>query len=228
MAQTARIGSRTRRIVGLLGGVALVAGTGLAAAPSASASTHDCPPKAPAPLGTTSIAAVLTANGGGTFDKNWKDYDVLTQAVLAVLKAKPNSPVKVLTDGNTALTVFAPDDAAFQKLVKDISGKWVRSEQDVFSAVAGLGIDTVETVLLYHVIPGATIDAKAALKANGAALTTAQGGKVTVKVSHRSITLKDADTNSRNPRVIVTDVNKGNKQIAHGIDRVLRPIDLPN
>ena len=220
----------TRRLVGLFSGIALIAGTGLAAAPSASASTqHDCPPKpAPAALGTTSLASVLLASGGGGYNHSWKDYNILTHAVLAVLKAKPNSPVKVLTDGNVALTAFIPDDAAFQRLVKDISGTWVGNEQDVFNAVAGLGIDTVETVLLYHVVPGATITAKDALKANGVSLATAQGGKVTVRVKWHTIRLADADTNSRDPKVVVADLNKGNKQIAHGIDRVLRPIDLAN
>ena len=220
----------TRRIVGLFSGLALIAGTGLASAPIASAAPqHTCPPKpAQAALGTTSLASVLLSGGGADFDHNWKDYNILTNAVLAVLKAKPNSPVKVLTDGNVAVTAFIPDDAAFQRLVKDISGKWVGNEQDVFKAVAGLGIDTVETVLLYHVIPGATITAKDALKANGVSLTTAQGGKITVRVGRHTIRLADADTNSRDPKVVVTDLNKGNKQIAHGIDRVLRPIDLPN
>ena len=42
------------------------------------------------------------------------------------------------------------------------------------------------------------------------------------------ISLRDADTNSRDPRVTVADINAGNKQIAHGINRVLRPIDLPH
>jgi hypothetical protein len=42
------------------------------------------------------------------------------------------------------------------------------------------------------------------------------------------ISLKDADKNSRDPRVNVVNINAGNKQIAHGINRVLRPIDLPN
>jgi uncharacterized surface protein with fasciclin (FAS1) repeats len=218
----------TRRIVGLFSGLALIAGTGLAAAPSAGASTAGCPPTpTPAALGTNSLAAVLLADGD-TFDHNWKDYDILTQAVLAVLKAKPNSPVKVLTDGNVALTAFIPDDAAFQRLVRDISGKWLGSEQDVFTAVAGLGIDTVETVLLYHVVPGATITAREALKADGVSLTTAQGGKITVRVGWHGIRLADADLNSRDPKVIATDINIGNKQIAHGINRVLRPVDLPN
>jgi uncharacterized surface protein with fasciclin (FAS1) repeats len=218
----------TRRIVGLFGGVALIVGTGLAAAPAANADSHNCPPQpAPAAPGTNSLAAVLLSDGD-TFDHDWKDYDVLTQAVLAVLKAKPSSPVKVLTDGNVALTAFIPNDAAFRRLVKDISGKWVGNEQDVFKAVAGLGIDTVETVLLYHVVPGATITAKDALKADGVSLTTAQGGKITVRVGWHGIRLADADTNSRDPKVIVVDVNKGNKQVAHGINRVLRPVDLPN
>ncbi|WP_310526492.1 hypothetical protein [Nocardioides sp.] len=40
--------------------------------------------------------------------------------------------------------------------------------------------------------------------------------------------LIDAAKNDRNPRVRVAakNINKGNKQIAHGINRVLRPIDL--
>jgi uncharacterized surface protein with fasciclin (FAS1) repeats len=93
------------------------------------------------------------------------------------------------------------------------------------------GIDTVETVLLYHVVAGSKINAKTALKANGAVLTTAQGGTFTVKVSKRpAIQLRDNDPDSRNPRVVLalTDINKGkqNKQIAHGIDRVLRPVNL--
>ena len=43
------------------------------------------------------------------------------------------------------------------------------------------------------------------------------------------ISLWDKDRNSRNARVILSqvDINKFNKQVAHGIDRVLRPIDLP-
>jgi len=218
-----------RKMVAVIAGVAMAGGTSLAFAPAAGATTQTAVVKEhhPKPLGTTSLASVLLASPPA-FDNNWHDYDILTAAVVAVLKAKPNSPVKVLTDGNVALTAFLPSDAAFQRLVKDISGTWVPTEQGVFSAVAGLGIDTVETVLLYHVVPGATITAKQALKANHVVLATAQGGKITVRVRHGVIRLKDADKNSPDPRVNVTDINKGNKQIAHGINRVLRPIDLPH
>jgi uncharacterized surface protein with fasciclin (FAS1) repeats len=184
------------------------------------------------PLGTKSLAAVLTADKSG-FDHNSKDFDVLTAAVLAVLKAKPGSPVKVLTDGKVALTTFAPTDGAFRQLAKEVSkSKKLPSESKAFSTVAGLGIDTVEAVLLYHVVPGATIDRKAALKSDGAKLTTAAGSKIKVDVYRtwwhgKKIALIDADRSDRNPRIVSFDINKGNKQIAHGIDAVLRPVDLP-
>jgi uncharacterized surface protein with fasciclin (FAS1) repeats len=94
--------------------------------------------------------------------------------------------------------------------------------------VAGLGIDTVEAVLLYHVVPGATIDKRAALRSDNARLTTAAGAKIKVDVrGWYRVTLVDADRNDRNPTVVKFNINKGNKQIAHAIDRVLRPVDLP-
>ncbi len=201
---------------------------GLAAAtvaPAASAS-----PSTPAPLGTRSLAAVLTSDGN-QFDRNWYDYDILTEAVLAVSAAKPDSSVNLLKDGTVPLTAFIPNDRAFQVLVRDLTGSWPRSEQATFDAVASLGIDTVETVLLYHVVPGATITKKAAVKANGAVLTTASGGTFTVKVYNRHlpiIELRDQDPNDVNPFLNprALDINKGNRQIAHGIVFVLRPLDL--
>ncbi|MBM2615095.1 fasciclin domain-containing protein [Actinoplanes sp. LDG1-06] len=184
----------------------------------------------PKPLGTKSLAAVLTADKSG-FDRNGNDYDILTAAVLAVLKAKPSSPVKVLTDGKVALTAFVPNDRAFQILVADLQrSKRLPGEKAAFTAVAGLGIGTVEGILLYHVVPGATIDRKAALKSDGARLKTAAGAAVKVDVSGvcwKRVKLIDADRNDRDPRVVRFDLNKGNRQIAHGIDRVLRPADLP-
>jgi uncharacterized surface protein with fasciclin (FAS1) repeats len=190
------------------------------------------PAQAHRKLGTKSLAAVLTADKSG-FDHNSKDFDVLTAAVLAVLKAKPGSPVKVLTDGSVALTAFVPNDGAFRQLAKEVGrSKRLPSEQQAFTTVAGLGINTVEAVLLYHVVPGATVDRKAALKSDGAKLATAAGSKITVDVTRRwwhgkRVTLIDADRNDRNPKVVAFDINKGNRQIAHAIDRVLRPVDLP-
>ncbi|MFC7530247.1 fasciclin domain-containing protein [Actinoplanes sp. GCM10030250] len=183
------------------------------------------------PLKTKSLAAVLTADKSG-FDRNGHDFDILTAAVQAVLKAKPSSPVGVLADGKTALTAFIPNDLAFRRLVADIQHtKRLPGEKKAFTAVAGLGIDTVESVLLYHVVPGATITKKAALKSDNAKLATAAGSKIKVNVYgprwHKRISVIDADRSDRNPRINRFDINKGNRQIAHGIDRVLRPINLP-
>ena len=173
--------------------------------------------------GTTSIASVLTSDGN-QFDNNAKDFDIVTEAVLAVLANSPNSAVKVLTDGTLALTVFAPTDDAFRALVKDLTGKNIRSEKKVFAAVAGLGLPTVEAVLLYHVVAGSTLTSKQALKADGASLSMASGGKVLVDVTGNKITLTDANDSLKDPMVVAVDVNKGNAQIAHAIDRVLIPL----
>ena len=198
------------------GAAALVGATVLAAAPAAQAAD-----------GTTSLASVLKA-GQAKFDKDYADYDIVTKAVEAVLAAKPSSAVKVLADGNTALTAFIPNDKAFLNLASALTGKKVTSEAAAFKAVAGLGIPTVESVLLYHVVPGSTILSGDALKANGAKLQTALAGKkIGVKVDSMkpSITLVDGATKLANPKVILTqvDINKGNKQVAHGIDAVLLP-----
>ena len=195
-------------------------------APSAAAT----PSSSTGPTGTRSLAAVLTADGN-QFDRNWYDYDIVTEAVLAVLAAKPASPVGLLADGSVALTAFIPNDRAFQALVADLAGSRLSSEKAVFGAVAGLGIDTVETVLLYHVIPGATLTSKQAAASNGATLTTAQGGTIGVRVYSSwlpIIELRDKDTDDRNPFLnpFALNLNKGNAQIAHGITAVLRPVNL--
>ena len=128
--------------------------------------------------GNTSLASVLDV-GNAEFDHSSKDFDILTTAAEAVLAAKPDSPVALLADGDTALTVFAPTDKAFKNLASALAGHKIKSESDAFDAVAGLGIDTVETVLLYHVIPGATITSDIALESDGAVLATALEGKNT-------------------------------------------------
>lgn len=176
--------------------------------------------------GTRSLAAVLQRDTSGP-DRNARDFDILTAAVGTVLQARPGSPVAVLADGKVRLTAFVPTDAAFQRLARELTGKR-QSEKQALATVAGLGVDTVEDVLLYHVVPGATIDRRAALKADGAKLTTALGAAITVDVRWRCVVqLKDADRNDRDARVAKFDINKGNRQIAHAVDRVLRPVDLP-
>lgn len=181
-------------------------------------------PVANANGGTTSLASVLTAKD--SFDNNRKNYDILTAAVLAVLEARPNSAVGLLTDGNVELTAFIPNDGAFKALVKNLTHKMPKTEKAAFNAVAKLGIPAIEEILLYHVVPGPAINSGAALQANGAELATGLEGKVIkVFVRDTNITLVDYNKKLKNPRVLLgqVDINSGNKQLAHGINRVLIP-----
>jgi len=211
-----------RRFVRLACVLAMALATLLATAAPAGAHTRT-PTK-----GTSSLAALLARDGSG-FDRNWNDFDIVDNAVQAVLKAKPHSAVAVLADGTVPLTAFLPTDRAFRRLAHDLTGTWYKKEADVFGALAGaLGIDTIEKVLLYHVVPGATISYRSALRSNGAVLTTAlTGATITVRVRcHAFVSLRDNDPDSRNPYVVKRNLNKHNLQIAHGINRVLRPVNL--
>lgn len=196
-----------------LSGTALAA----AAAPSQAATK---------PLGTQSIATVLAADGHG-FDSNPRDFDILDRAVGTVLKTYPKSSVKVLADGKVPLTVFAPTDAAFRHLAENVTGKHISSERAVFRAIAkATGVKKLESVLLYHVVPGKTITAKQATAADGARLKTALNGKtVMVKVRDGKVWIVDGSMSTKTARVIpaLVDINKGNRQIAHGISQVLLP-----
>jgi hypothetical protein len=214
---------RTRLVV-TASALALAASGAALAAPAATA----------APTGTTPLSDVLLADGD-TFDSNKWDYDIVTQAALTVIDATGgDTDVALLTQGDVALTAFIPRDVAFYRLVKDLTGSWPSSEKDAFAVVASLGVETVEKVLLYHVVPGGPIDSAAALGADGARLATADGGntfKVNVIIRPKGsfgIKLVDNDPDLRNPWVIKTqlDINAGNKQLAHGISRVLIPVNL--
>jgi hypothetical protein len=213
-----------RRLTALLT-AGLAAGGTIALAPPAGA---EAPP---------SLASILLADGD-EFDRNPYDFDIVTQAVLTVLEAKPDSPVGLLTQGDVELTAMIPNDRAFQVLVGDLTGKYYGgffkvNEPKVFEAVKGLGVDTVENVLLYHVVPGPPIDSNTAANvAPNTPLNTALAGTQfrvrPVVPAFKWVVLNDNDPNDIDPFLVPSklDINKGNPQIAHGIAFVLRPADL--
>ena len=202
--------------------------TSLAIAAVASASLTATPAQAGG-LGTTSVAEVLAADGL-EFDQTWKDFDILDQAVNDVIGAKPDSAVAVLADGSVKLTAFAPTDRAFRRLVEDLTGDKPADEAATYEALSTVGVDTIESILLYHVVPGAPIDYRTAKKADGAKLKTANGKRLVVDYRPKSglVRLIDKDRDARNAFVLpaAKNLNKGNRQIAHGVSAVLRPIDL--
>jgi uncharacterized surface protein with fasciclin (FAS1) repeats len=176
-----------------------------------------------------SLAKVLAADGN-RFDKKWNDFDIVHRAVTTVLGAKKGSAVGVLADGSVALTAFVPTDQAFRRLAYQLTGKRPGTEKATFAKLAkAVDVDTLEAVLLYHVVPGATITYKQALAADGARLDTAADAPLRVNTYRHTVRLRDLDRDDRNPAVIrgLSNINQGNRQIAHGIDMVLRPADLP-
>jgi uncharacterized surface protein with fasciclin (FAS1) repeats len=210
--------NRTTRSLATLALSAVATGSALAAGPAQASSLDD-----------RSLASVLAADGNH-LDRNWDDFDILDKAVHAVLAADPSSPVAVLADGDTRLTAFLPTDRAFRRLVLALTGKRPTTERATLRAVTSVAdAPTLEKILLYHVVPGQPITYRQARLSDGARLGTALGPKIRVNViRHRAVRLQDRDFDNADPRVVrsLKDINRGNKQIAHGINRVLRPIDL--
>lgn len=86
---------------------------------------------------------VTIAVGDGTFDDNGADFDILASAVVAL-------GLDGVLSQRGQYTVFAPNDAAFLKLVP--AGT---PESEVAGAlVNALGADTVKNIVLYHVAKG--------------------------------------------------------------------------
>jgi len=206
--------SKRRALVPLAVALALTAGA--------------CTVPAPAPSQKTIAQQLLSDSGDNAagFDGDWYDFDIATQAILLY----PDL-VQAASDPAASLTAFLPNDRAFQVLVYSLTGNVVLDEQGVFDAVASLGLPTVKTVLTYHLV-GSKISAADALAANGAELTTLQGGKLTVDVANPAINLillHDLDPNADDPGVVFSKFNFGGalaNGYIHGISLVLRPADL--
>lgn len=207
----------------IAGGVAaLTMASGLALAAPAGAAE----PAKPTLFGA--VAASLNDNGGKATDRNWYDFDILANGVLAAgLQGPLDAP-------NANLTVFIPNDRAFQALVADLYGfkYWFASESAILNKVVELETakpGTLATVITYHAVPG-QIDSKTALSVpRGTKLDTLQGGKITVTPIRifGTAVLGDLDPNDVDPFLIQSKLDiKASNGIAHGIAFVLRPSNL--
>lgn len=204
------------------------------------------PAQATGPSSKPTIAEVLLSDDKATgqpnvFDTDWYDFDVVTQAVLAF-----GDLTDAARNPDAELTVFAPNDRAFQVLVRDLTGKWEPSEKATFDAlvkwavgIAGTadgGLELIKTVLKYHIVAGA-ISAETALRADKETPPTllGSGPEQTFEVdvvskAFKFIVLKDEDKTDLNPWIVRSKFNVGGELsngYIHGIGLVLRPVDLP-
>ncbi|MBT8150122.1 MAG: fasciclin domain-containing protein [Gammaproteobacteria bacterium] len=163
----------------------------------------------------------IVARSGGTFDRNYHDYDALLNAVLA---AGLEDELATLQN----LTVFAPNDLAFVRLARALGYHGV-DEAEAFNfivvALTDLGggdpIPLLTNVLLYHVSPEvrtlnhivdgedvATLLSDAAIEPSGRSLV-------------------DEDDGVRNPKLLfsASDLRASNGLI-HTVNRVLLPVSV--
>lgn len=138
---------------------------------------------------------------------NSKDHTTLVVAVKAAELVET-----LMTEG--PFTVFAPTNAAFEKLPSGTVETLLKPENKKL----------LQTVLTYHVVAG-KMNAKdliaAIKKGNGkAALTTVSGGILSAWLKGNEIYL--TDENGGTAKVTISDVNQSNGVI-HVIDSVVTP-----
>jgi len=138
---------------------------------------------------------------------NSKDHTTLVAAVKAA------GLVETLK-GRGPFTVFAPTNAAFDKLPKGTVETLLKPENKAM----------LQSVLTYHVVAGKmnASDITKAIKAgNGkATLTTVQGGKLTAWMDGKDLYI--SDENGGKAKVTIADVNQSNGVI-HVLDAVVTP-----
>ncbi len=149
-------------------------------------------------LGSGNIVAVASGN---------EDFSTLVAAVQAA------DLVETL-QGEGPFTVFAPTNAAFEKLPEGTLENLLKPESK--NALAG--------ILTYHVVAGA-VDAETlvgAINDNNGSYTveTVSGGKLEAKLENGNVVLTDANGNKST--VVATDVKASNGLI-HVIDTVVLP-----
>jgi uncharacterized surface protein with fasciclin (FAS1) repeats len=147
------------------------------------------------------------AMGGQTIGELAMGNADLSTLVAAVQAADP-AFLQTLTDANANVTVFAPTNAAFEDLLKNLN---MTAEQLLANKAL------LDVVLAYHVVP-AKFDAAAVSKLDGALVgTMLPENALTIKVADGKVMVNDAT-------VTTADVMASNG-IVHVIDKVLVPAD---
>ena len=163
-------------------------------------------------LGLGSLSAVaqsgapLTAKANG----NLLQMSKLSTNHTTLMKAVQAAGLAEQARGTTKYTIFAPTNAAFDKLP---AGKL-----DELLQPANKG--QLAMLISYHVVPGSYLAAN--LK-DGQQLTTAQGETLTVMRQGDNIMLKDAKGTTT---TVVNDDIVAENGIIHSIDDVLMPENL--
>jgi len=126
----------------------------------------------------------------------------------------------VLSD-NTAYTLFAPDNEAFNDLVAATPGV-----NDLGELVAALGTDVLANVLLYHVVVGEVRADDLSTGNVTTAASTVMTGSLSFFVNlgmNGSVTIVDGSASTNDANVTQTDIT-GTNGAVHFLDNVLLPL----
>lgn len=167
--------------------------------------------------------AGIVVQSGDDFDENNQDFDILLTALQTA------GLVEALDDETGDLTVFAPTDAAFVALARDLGFRGT-DEAGAFSEIAaaltelgnGDPIPLLTDILLYHISPEAKTQAQ--LRNNGTVETLLTDASFTVSDNRLVDNEPDLVDPSFAPGLANVQAANGTIQ---GIDRVLIPLDIP-
>ncbi len=171
----------------------------------------EAPAPSTAPATTEPMVGGVAMNPSDNLVANASKAPNLTTLVSALQAAGLTERLQ----GPGPFTVFAPDNAAFEKIPAATREGWMQPAQKA----------ALTKVLTYHVVPGrvTAADLAAQAQANGgtATLTTVQGEKLTAKDIGGG---KWEITDAKGGKALITqaDVAQSNG-VAHVIDTVLMP-----
>ena len=148
------------------------------------------------------IGARAATAGCGTCDKTVVENAANNESFSTLVAAVKAAGLAETLSGSGPFTVFAPTNAAFEKLPAGTVEKLLKPENK----------DQLVKVLTYHVVPGKVM-AKDVVKLSKA--KTVEGSEVAIAFNGDVVTVDNA-------KVIKTDVNSSNGVI-HVIDTVILP-----
>ncbi|HAU48787.1 MAG TPA: fasciclin [Planctomycetaceae bacterium] len=148
------------------------------------------------------VGARAATAGCGTCDKTVVENAANNESFSTLVAAVKAAGLAETLSGSGPFTVFAPTNAAFEKLPAGTVEKLLKPENK----------DQLVKVLTYHVVPGKVM-AKDVVKLSKA--KTVEGSEVAIAVNGGAVTVDNA-------KVIKTDVNSSNGVI-HVIDTVILP-----
>ncbi len=203
-------------------GLKSLAGLGLALLLSACGSDSSAPASGSSTAMAVSDASAAASQPASNTSKSIVSVaasnPVFSSLVAAVQFASTNNDLVNLLAGAGNFTVFAPTNAAFDALAKELTG-------DPAATAANLLVPAnkslVRSVLEYHVLAGRVARAQIPL---GQAIDPVLAGTDTFKIETRGDRLQITDGRLRTANITLTDVAADNGLI-HAIDKVILPAE---